>query len=52
MKHSTDEDMVKKKMKLTFAYRRSLVLDSVQSSNILSDFPRFKDVKGLVNIFT
>ncbi|XP_041919962.1 uncharacterized protein LOC121684098 [Alosa sapidissima] len=48
MKHSTDEDTVMKKMKLTFAYRHNLVLNPQHSNNILSDFPRFKDVKGLI----
>ncbi|KAM4529476.1 uncharacterized protein V3H82_007712 isoform 3-T3 [Fundulus diaphanus] len=48
MKHSADEDIVKKKMKLTFEHRRNMVLDPQQSSNILSEFPRFKDIKGLV----
>ncbi|XP_048854319.1 uncharacterized protein LOC125722176 isoform X2 [Brienomyrus brachyistius] len=42
MKHSADEDTVKKKMKLTAVYRRNMVLDPLLSSNILSDFPRFK----------
>lgn len=50
MKHSTDEETVKKKMKLTFPHRCKLVSDPHQSSNILSAFPRFKDVKGLVII--
>ncbi|XP_061911092.1 uncharacterized protein LOC133655167 isoform X2 [Entelurus aequoreus] len=48
MKHSADVDMVIKKMKLTFAHRHNMVLDPQQSSNILSYFPRFKDIKGLV----
>ncbi|CAL8254382.1 unnamed protein product [Boreogadus saida] len=48
MRHSADEDLVKKKMKLTFFHRRNMLLDPQQSSNILSVFPRFKDVKGLV----
>ncbi|XP_055016287.1 uncharacterized protein LOC129410991 [Boleophthalmus pectinirostris] len=48
MKHSSDENTVKKKMKQTFAHRRSMVLDPQLSSNILSHFPRFKDVKGLI----
>ncbi|XP_033821811.2 uncharacterized protein LOC117370482 [Periophthalmus magnuspinnatus] len=48
MTHSADENTVKKKMKQTFAYRRSMVLDSQLSSNILSHFPRFKDVTGLI----
>ncbi|KAE8289506.1 hypothetical protein D5F01_LYC11208 [Larimichthys crocea] len=37
-----------KKKKLTFDFRRNMVLDLQQSSNVLSLFPRFKDVKGLV----
>ncbi|XP_039866662.1 uncharacterized protein LOC120720879 isoform X2 [Simochromis diagramma] len=48
MKHSADEDTVKKKMKLTFVYRHSMVLDLLLSSNILSVSPRFKDIKGLI----
>ncbi|KAJ8362035.1 hypothetical protein AAFF_G00400220 [Aldrovandia affinis] len=48
MKHSADEDIVKNKMKLTFDYRRNMILDPQQSCNILFEFPRFKDVKGLV----
>lgn len=51
MKHSADEYTIKKKMKLTFDFRRNMVLDPQQSSNVLSVFPRFKDVKGLVIIF-
>lgn len=51
MKHSADEDTIKKKMKLTFDFRRNMVLDPQQSSNVLSVFPRFKDVKGLVIVF-
>ncbi|XP_054887926.1 uncharacterized protein LOC129361204 [Poeciliopsis prolifica] len=47
IKHSADEDKIKK-MKLTFDFRRNMVLDPQRSSNILSVFPRFKDVKGLV----
>lgn len=50
IKHSADEDTIKKKMKLTFDFRRNMVLDPQQSSNVLSIFPRFKDVKGLVII--
>ncbi|XP_025761868.1 uncharacterized protein LOC109197499 isoform X4 [Oreochromis niloticus] len=38
MKHSADEDTVKKKMKLTFVYRHNMVLDPLLSSNILSVF--------------
>lgn len=45
MKHSADEDTIKKKMKLAFDFCHNMVLD------VLSVFPRFKDVKGLVIIF-
>ncbi|XP_062253507.1 uncharacterized protein LOC133962083 [Platichthys flesus] len=48
MRHSADEDTIKKKMKLTFDFRRNMVLEPQQSSDVLSVFPRFKDVKGLV----
>ncbi|XP_041735212.2 uncharacterized protein LOC121568835 isoform X1 [Coregonus clupeaformis] len=48
MKHSADADTIKKKMELAFVYRRKMILDPQQSSNILSEFPRFKDVKSLV----
>lgn len=48
MRHSADENIVKKKMKQTFDYRRRMVLDPQESSNILSYFPRFKDIKGLI----
>ncbi|XP_054882533.1 uncharacterized protein LOC129357036 isoform X2 [Poeciliopsis prolifica] len=48
IKHSADEDTIKKKMKLTFDFLRNMVLDPQRSSNILSVFPHFKDVKGLV----
>lgn len=48
MKRSADEDAVKKTMKLTFVHRRNLVLDPQHSRNILLDFPRFRDVPGLI----
>ncbi|RXN31317.1 hypothetical protein ROHU_017098 [Labeo rohita] len=48
MSHSSDEDAIKKKMKLTFDYRRNMVLDPMQSSDTLTVFPRFKDIKGLI----
>lgn len=51
IKHSADEDTIKKKMKLTFDFCRNMGLDPQQSSNVLSVFPHFKDVKGLVIIF-
>ncbi|CAL8269938.1 unnamed protein product [Arctogadus glacialis] len=36
------------KMKITFEYRRRIVLDEEKSSDVLTEFPRFRDVKGLV----
>ncbi|KAF7229743.1 transcript variant X1 [Nothobranchius furzeri] len=49
IKYSADEDTIKKKMKLTFDFRRNIVLDpELSRSTVLSVFPRFKDVQGLV----
>lgn len=48
MKLTTDEDTVKRMMKLTFDVRRNMVLDPQQWSSVLSVFPRFTDVTGLV----
>lgn len=48
MKYCTDEATIKQKMKITFEHRRSMVLDEERSSDVLAEFPRFKDVKGLV----
>lgn len=46
MRRSSDEDAIKKKMKLTFDYRRNMVLDPMQWNYILTIFPRFKDIKA------
>ncbi|KAL6480290.1 hypothetical protein MHYP_G00113230 [Metynnis hypsauchen] len=48
MKHSSDEALVKEKMRLTFSYRQKMVHDPQKCSDMLSVFPRFKDVKGLI----
>ncbi|KAF1374261.1 hypothetical protein PFLUV_G00248100, partial [Perca fluviatilis] len=48
MKFSSDEDTIKQKMKMTFEYRRCMVYDKEKSSDVLTEFPRFKDVKGLI----
>lgn len=45
MKYCTDEATIKQKMKITFEYRRSMLLDEERSSHVLTEFPRFKDVK-------
>ncbi|KAM4573857.1 uncharacterized protein PAE49_008565 [Odontesthes bonariensis] len=48
MKYSSDEAAIKNKMKMTFDDRRKMVLDENRSSDVLTEFPRFRDVKGLV----
>ncbi|XP_030233602.1 uncharacterized protein LOC115559083 isoform X1 [Gadus morhua] len=48
MKHSTDEVVVKEKMRLTLAYRQKLLHDPENSADILSVFPRFLDIPGLI----
>lgn len=48
MKYCTDEATIKEKMKITFEYSRSMVLNEERSSDVLTEFPRFKDIKGLV----
>ncbi|XP_049420245.1 uncharacterized protein LOC125881224 [Epinephelus fuscoguttatus] len=48
LKHSSDEAAIKHKMKLTFQYRTSMVLDEEKSTDVLTEFPRFKDIKGLI----
>ncbi|XP_037312876.2 uncharacterized protein LOC119200255 isoform X2 [Pungitius pungitius] len=49
MKHTADEATVKEKMKQTFTYRQNMVHDSVKSSEIFTAFPRFLDIKGLID---
>lgn len=48
MKHSSNEAAVRQKMKMTFEHRRKMVLEKDKSSDVLTEFPRFKDIKGLV----
>ncbi|KAK7896384.1 hypothetical protein WMY93_021709 [Mugilogobius chulae] len=48
MKHTTDEKVIKDKMKQTFHYRQSMVHDSKKSTNIFMVFPRFLDITGLI----
>ncbi|XP_013856450.1 uncharacterized protein LOC106512362, partial [Austrofundulus limnaeus] len=49
MKYSSDEATINNKMKMTFDYRRKMVLDEERSSDVLTEFPRFRDVKGLID---
>ncbi|XP_055054374.2 uncharacterized protein [Misgurnus anguillicaudatus] len=48
MIHSTDEHVVKAKMRLTFEYRQKIVHDEDASISVLDVFPRFLDVPGLI----
>ncbi|KAJ8364593.1 hypothetical protein SKAU_G00134240 [Synaphobranchus kaupii] len=48
MKHTTDEAIVKEKMKQTFTYRQKMVHDPVKSSEIFTAFPRFLDIAGMI----
>ncbi|XP_076135851.1 uncharacterized protein LOC143118682 isoform X2 [Alosa pseudoharengus] len=48
MKHSADEEIVKQKMKSTFRYRRNMIEDPDRCGDVLAEFSRFKDVKGLI----
>ncbi|XP_039863471.1 uncharacterized protein LOC120718822 isoform X1 [Simochromis diagramma] len=47
--HSPDEASVFQKMKMTFQHRQDLVHDPQRTADVFKTFPRFLDVKGLVN---
>lgn len=47
--HSTDVTSVFQKMKSTLEYRQEIVHDPQRTTDIFKTFPRFLDVKGLVN---
>nr|XP_055049661.1 uncharacterized protein LOC129435329 [Misgurnus anguillicaudatus]XP_055049662.1 uncharacterized protein LOC129435329 [Misgurnus anguillicaudatus] len=46
--HSSDEAIFQK-MKMTFQHRQDLVHDPQRSTDVFKTFPRFLDVKGLLN---
>ncbi|XP_077939789.1 uncharacterized protein LOC144389513 [Gasterosteus aculeatus] len=48
IRHSSDESVVKEKMRATFQYRQKMVGDDA-SSSFLDVFPRFLDVPGLID---
>ncbi|XP_062875114.1 uncharacterized protein LOC134336304 isoform X2 [Trichomycterus rosablanca] len=48
MKHTSEEDTVKVKMNETFQCRRKMILDPQRSMELLTEFPPFLDVKGLI----
>ncbi|KAF7642790.1 hypothetical protein LDENG_00250770, partial [Lucifuga dentata] len=47
MKHTSDEGIMKEKMKQTFTYHQKMVHDPVNSSEIFTAFPRFLDIPGM-----
>ncbi|XP_072554962.1 uncharacterized protein [Paramormyrops kingsleyae] len=47
--HSPDEASVFQKMKMTFQHRQDLLHDPQRTADVFKTFPRFLDVKGLVN---
>ncbi|XP_039618281.1 uncharacterized protein LOC120534768 [Polypterus senegalus] len=47
--HTADETEVRQKRKQTFKHRQELVHNPERSTDILKIFPRFLEVKGLVN---
>lgn len=48
LKHTSEADTVKAKMKETFQYRREMIHDPSRCAEVLTEFPRYLDVKGLV----
>lgn len=52
MKHGSDEETVRLKMKQTFSARQKMVHDAEQSPHVLATFSRFADVKGLVSMIS
>ncbi|XP_053089325.1 uncharacterized protein LOC117598340 isoform X3 [Pangasianodon hypophthalmus] len=47
--HAADEAEVMQKMKQTFKHRQELVHNPERSADVLNIFPRFLDVRGLIN---
>ncbi|KAJ8001168.1 hypothetical protein DPEC_G00188480 [Dallia pectoralis] len=43
-----DESAIKQKMQVTFQYRQRFIQDPEKCVDVLTEFPRFKDVKGLI----
>lgn len=50
--HTTDRDFVFQKMRETFHFRKQMLHDPQQLTDILQMFPRFLDTKGLVGTKT
>ncbi|XP_019115208.2 uncharacterized protein LOC109138679 [Larimichthys crocea] len=49
LKHSTDQSVIKEKMRATFQHRQTLVQDQQASLAVLDVFPRFLDTPGLID---
>ncbi|XP_065150129.1 uncharacterized protein [Paramisgurnus dabryanus] len=50
LKHTSEADTVKAKMKETFQYRRKMIHDPSRCAEVLTEFPRYLDIKGLVEL--
>ncbi|XP_056450969.1 uncharacterized protein LOC130386200 isoform X1 [Gadus chalcogrammus] len=48
LRHTADEETIREKMKVTFAYRHAMVNDENKSAEVFSVFPRFLDTPGLM----
>ncbi|KAL2096963.1 hypothetical protein ACEWY4_006170 [Coilia grayii] len=48
MKHTADESVIKEKMRLTLVYRQKILRDTDKSTDVLTIFPRFMDIPGLI----
>ncbi|XP_059892875.1 uncharacterized protein LOC132446569 [Gadus macrocephalus] len=48
LRHTSDEETIREKMKVTFAYRHAMVNDENKSAEVFSVFPRFLDTPGLI----
>ncbi|XP_008431051.1 uncharacterized protein LOC103478781 [Poecilia reticulata] len=49
IRHSTDESVIKEKMRATFEYRQKMVHDPDATSSVLDIFSRFHDTPGLID---
>ncbi|KAM9483225.1 uncharacterized protein Hap1MRO34_008208 [Clarias gariepinus] len=50
MKHTSEEVTVKVKMRETFQYRRKMIHDPSRCTDVLTEFPRYLDIKGLIEL--
>ncbi|XP_039599342.1 uncharacterized protein LOC120522481 isoform X2 [Polypterus senegalus] len=50
MMHTSEEATVKVKMRETFQYRRKIIHDPSRCTDVLTEFPRYLDIKGLIEL--